>query len=149
VKGAMPDDHGEEKDPYLQMILGAVEPAAAADVHIKQGGNAVLLKNEPRANYSYEIHGNVIAIIDPDDGGKSVTNDAENVIADFAANGFDLSKYRVIYRDTRGIWDEMLVRDGAFVDFRSINERELSDALAKDTLVADTPQHEQRRGRHL
>ena len=56
----------------------------------------MLIRNKLRANYTYEIHGNVIAIVDPDDGGKSVTNDAENVIADFVAKGFDLSKYRVI-----------------------------------------------------
>jgi hypothetical protein len=86
---------------------------------------------EHRAIYSREVHGNVITIIDLDQG-KSVTNDADNVIADLAAS-FDLSQYRVIYRDTRGIWDEMLVKDGAFADFRSINERELSAALAKLT----------------
>ena len=53
------------------------------------------------------------------------------MISDLAAKGFDLSKYRVIYKDTRGVWDEMLVKNGAFADFRSINERELSDAIAK------------------
>lgn len=93
----------------------------------------MLLKNKLRSNYIYEVYGKVIAIIDPDDGGKSVTNDAENIIADFVEKGFDLSQYRVIYRDTRGIWDEMLVKDSAFKDFRSINERELSAALAKLT----------------
>jgi hypothetical protein len=92
----------------------------------------MLLKNKLRAVYSRSVHGNVIAIIDHDDG-KSVTNDAENVIRDLEAN-FDLSKYRVIYRDTRGIWDEMLVdRTGRFAGFSSINERDLPAALAKLT----------------
>jgi hypothetical protein len=95
------------------------------------------------------IQGNVIAITDPDDGGKSVTNDAENVIGDFVEKGFDLSKYRVIYRDTPGIWDEMLVEDGAFVDFRSLNERELTGALAKLPSVEEPQQQEQRRGQRL
>ena len=64
-------------------------------------------------------------------GGKSVTNDAENVIADLAPD-FDLSRYRVIYKDTRGIWDQMLVdRTGRFAGFSSINERDLPAALAK------------------
>jgi hypothetical protein len=63
----------------------------------------LILKNKLRANYTYEVHGKVIAITDPDDGGKSVTNDANNIIADFVAKGFDLSQYRVIYRDTRGV----------------------------------------------
>jgi hypothetical protein len=88
---------------------------------------------EHRAIYSRTVHGNVIAIIDYDQG-KSVTNDAENVIADLAAS-FDLSKYRVIYRDTRGIWDELLVDDstGRFAGFSAINERALPAALAKLT----------------
>lgn len=92
----------------------------------------MLLKNKLRAIYSRTVHGNVIAIIDHDQG-KSVTNDAENVIADLAAN-FDLSKYLVIHRDTRGIWDQLLVdRTGHFAGFSSINERDLPAALAKLT----------------
>lgn len=83
----------------------------------------------PRAKFSTSIHGHVIAIIDKDDG-RSVTNDADAVIACLATN-FDLAKFRVIYRDTRGIWDEMIVREGRFADFRSINERDLDTALAK------------------
>jgi hypothetical protein len=87
---------------------------------------------EHRATYSYTVHGNVIAIVDYDQG-RSVTNDAENVIADLDAC-FDLSKYQVIYRDTRGIWDQILVdRTGYFAGFSSINERDLSAALAKIT----------------
>jgi hypothetical protein len=79
---------------------------------------------EHRAIYSRTVHGHVIAVIDHDQG-KSVTNDAENMIADLAAD-FDLSQYRVIYRDTRGIWDEMLVdRTGHFAGFTTINERDL------------------------
>ncbi|HEX6440966.1 MAG TPA: hypothetical protein VF007_02190 [Stellaceae bacterium] len=93
----------------------------------------MLLKNKVRAVYSRTVHGNVIAIIDHDQG-RSVTNDADNVIADLAAQGFDLSRYLVIYRDTRGIWDQLLVdRTGHFAGFRSINERDLAAALAKVT----------------
>ena len=88
---------------------------------------------EPRSVYSRTLHGNVIAIIDHDHG-RSVTNDAENVITDMVAQGFDLSRYLVIYRDTRGIWDQLLVdRTGHFAGFSSINERDLSAALAKVT----------------
>jgi hypothetical protein len=103
----------------------------------KQGDTMPLIKfrsryAEHRAIYSHTVHGNVIAIIDYDQG-RSVTNDAENVIADLAAC-FDLSRYRVIYRDTRGIWDELLVdRTGRFAGFSTINERDLPSALAKVT----------------
>jgi len=55
----------------------------------------MLLKNKRRAVYSRAVHGNVIAIIDHDEG-KSVTNDAENVIDDLVRQGFDLTRYRVI-----------------------------------------------------
>ena len=93
----------------------------------------MLVKNKIRAVYSRTVHGNVIAIIDHDQG-RSVTNDADNVIADLAAQGFDLSRYLVIYRDTRGIWDQLLVdRTGHFAGFSSINERDLAAALAKVT----------------
>ena len=93
----------------------------------------MLLKNRMRAVYSRAIHGNVIAIIDHD-GPRSVTNDADNVIADLVSQGFDLSHYHVIYKDTRGIWDQILVdRTGHFAGFSSINERDLSAALAKLT----------------
>ena len=84
---------------------------------------------EPRAKFSYQVVGRVIAIIDRDEG-RSVTNDADRVIATLATN-FDLSGYRVIYRDTRGVWDELLVADGKFDGFRCINETELEAALAK------------------
>lgn len=93
----------------------------------------MLPKNKFRAVYSRTVHGNVIAIIDHDQG-RSVTNDADNVIADLAAQGFDLSRYLVIYRDTRGIWDQLLVDcSGRFAGFSSVNERDLSTALAKVT----------------
>jgi hypothetical protein len=92
----------------------------------------MIFKNKLRAVYSRAVHGDVIAIVDLC-GGKSVTNDVENVIADLEAQ-FDLSKYRVIYRDTRGIWDQILVdRLGRFAGFSAINERDLAAALARMT----------------
>lgn len=87
---------------------------------------------EHRAIYSYTIHGNVIAIVDHDQG-KTVSNDADNVVRDLEAC-FDLSRYQVIYRDTRGIWDQILVdRTGRFAGFSSLNERDLAAALGKVT----------------
>jgi predicted TPR repeat methyltransferase len=92
----------------------------------------MFLKNKLRAVYSRTVHGNVIVLIDHDQG-KSLTNDAENVIADLATD-FDLSKYLIIHRDTRGIYDQLLVDStGHFAGFSSINERDLSAALAKLT----------------
>jgi hypothetical protein len=92
----------------------------------------MLVKNQRRSVYSRAVHGNVIAIVDHD-GARSVTDDADNVIADLAAE-FDPSKYLVIFKDTRGIWDQILVdRTGRFAGFSSINERDLPSALVRVT----------------
>ena len=92
----------------------------------------MLLKDKLRAVYSCTIHGDVIALVDHCQG-KSVTNDAEHVIADLAAH-FDLTRYRVIYRDSFGTWDRLLVdRTGHFAGFSSLNVRDLPAALAKLT----------------
>jgi predicted alpha/beta hydrolase len=88
------------------------------------------MKPQPRAAYSYTVHASVIAIVDHDEG-RSVTNDAANVIQNLAAQGFDLAQYRVIYRDTRGIWDELKTENGRFAGYASINETDLEAALAK------------------
>jgi hypothetical protein len=91
----------------------------------------MFLKQKLRSFYSYEVVDNIIAIIDHGEG-KSVTNDAENVIEDLARQGFDFTHYRVVYKDTRGIWDQILVdRAGHFAGFSSINERDLPAALGK------------------
>lgn len=64
-----------------------------------------------RSNYSYRVHETgVIVIIDLDQGGKSVTNDAENVLAEvrdiLTPAVFDAAP-AVIYRDSDGIFDGM------------------------------------------
>jgi hypothetical protein len=46
----------------------------------------------------------------------------------------------VIYRGTRGIWDEMIVRHRRFADFRSIQRaRSRQSALPKSTANNDRP----------
>ncbi len=93
----------------------------------------MLIKNRVRAVYRRAVYSNVIAIINHRES-RSVTNDAENVIEDLVRQGFDLMQYHLIYKDTRGIWDQILVdRTGHFAGFSSINERDLSSALAKLT----------------
>lgn len=94
-------------------------------------GDIMHLKNRMRAVYSRTVHGSVIAIVDHN-GPRSVANDAGNVIADLIAQGFDLSRYQVIYQDTRGTWDQLLVdRTGHFAGFSCLNARDLPAALAK------------------
>lgn len=59
----------------------------------------------PRSSYTTQIQAGVIFLVDLDKG-MSVTNDAENVIADLARRGLLVGR-RVIYRDTSGRWDEL------------------------------------------
>lgn len=88
------------------------------------------MRGQPRAIYTYTIHKSVIAIVDHDLG-RSVTNDADNVVDDLARAGLDLAAYRIIYRDTRGIWDEIVIDRDRFAGFRSINVGSRAEALAK------------------
>ncbi len=80
------------------------------------------------ADYESELIGDVLCLIDLDKGGPSLTNAVESVIADLRYQRFDLTM-PVIYRDSRGIWDEIVVQDGRFVGFRSINVRSRCEAL--------------------
>ena len=115
-----------------------VRPGARRPRILRTDGGLISVKfnhrGEPRADFSYSTQGNVVAVVDKGEG-RSVTNDAEHVIACLATN-FDLAKCRVIYRDTGGIWDELCTRDGRFLTFRSIDERDLKAPLAK---AAATP----------
>jgi hypothetical protein len=61
-------------------------------------------------------------------GIKSVTNDAEHVIEDLLTAGFDLDANRVLYCDSDGVWDELVVRKGRFAGFHSLNAKDLDEA---------------------
>ncbi|MGU3476911.1 DUF6011 domain-containing protein [Methylobacterium sp. D48H] len=80
------------------------------------------------ADFESEVVGDVITLIDLDQGGPTVTNAVEAVIADLRYQKFDLSK-PVIYRDSRGIWDEIVLQDGQFAGFRSIGTKNRCEAL--------------------
>ncbi len=67
--------------------------------------------NSGQASPDFEIVGHrdgVVYLVDLDRGGPSVTNCAERVVAQVAA---DYPDHRIVYRDTTGRWDE-LVHDG-------------------------------------
>lgn len=83
-----------------------------------------------RAEYSYTIDGNIIAIEDLQ-GMKSVTNDIENVLRDIInENQLVLDEYQVIYKDSFGVWDGVHMT-GSRYSFYSINEREYKKARLK------------------
>ena len=86
--------------------------------------------NEPRADYTYTVEGGVIVIVDLDLGGKSVTNDIDNVLDEIQAELGYLSGYSVIYRDSSGRWDGVRVK-GGLVHFYSLNETNPEQAAAR------------------
>lgn len=74
--------------------------------------------------------GRCLIIVDADLGGMSVTNDAENVIA-AAHEAFDLTNTPVIYRDSEGMYDQILHRNGEFVGFKALMEITADAAVSK------------------
>lgn len=84
-----------------------------------------------RSEYSYSIRGKVIIIQDLG-GFRSVTNDMPNILNDLREEGFDLSLWHIIYRDSQGVWDGVIPSARSrHCDFYSINERDLEHALNK------------------
>lgn len=81
------------------------------------------MNRRARADYDYRqstIDGApVLLIVDLDIGNMSLTNDAENVLAEIAAKmPGPLTAFRVFYRDSDGAWDEMVLdRAGNLADF--------------------------------
>lgn len=57
----------------------------------------------------------IFYIADADDGGMSITNDAENVVAYY--NNYLPPNTKIVYRDTMGNWDELVHENGVFKDF--------------------------------
>lgn len=85
------------------------------------------------AHYYYEIRDGVLCIWDlygPGDTALTVTNDIESVLKEISGRGDMCSK--VIYRDSTGTWDEIVVDSAMhFLDFRAIHERQLEVALCR------------------
>lgn len=79
-----------------------------------------------RAEYRVRVDAGVIVIEDLDRG-RTVTNDAEAVIADLARVGHDLT-LPVMYRDSSGIWDGMEVAGGRFAGFFLLQRRDYGEA---------------------
>ena len=72
-----------------------------------------------RARYTARCEDGAIVVKDRDLG-RSVTNDAENVIADLREREFNLL-LPVLYCDTTGRYDGLTVRDGRFAGFYPLN----------------------------
>ena len=89
-----------------------------------------------RASFSWTEEDGIISIVDlsgnDDDFGPTVTNDIDNVLRQIALEkGHGLQNYRIIYRDTQGIWDGVHVTARGGARFYSINEKDYESAKAK------------------
>lgn len=84
-----------------------------------------------RADWTIEfMDGAVVAIVDADLGGMSVTNDAEAIVI-AVDESVHLGTRRLIYRDSTGRWDELLHEAGRFAGFAHLGGETLTQALAK------------------
>lgn len=88
------------------------------------------------SNYIFYFCEEVLCIVDLDTGGKSVTNDIDNILKKLQKeNGIDLYAQPIMYCDSMKIWDGIQVdrvgRTGFYTSFFSLNERDESTALAK------------------
>lgn len=115
-------------DP-LSVALG-IGPVCRITTKVQEATDMTGNLFAPRADYTYTVEDGIVCIVDCDSG-RTVTNDAEAVVADLKTAGLDLDALAIIYRDTLGVWDQLLVDGGRFAGFKSVNEREKSAAKAK------------------
>jgi len=65
-----------------------------------------------------EENAEFIFLVDLNLGGRSVTNDIENVVSDLADR---IGNRRLFYRDSTGRVDEVIHTNGTFIEFSSGN----------------------------
>jgi hypothetical protein len=84
------------------------------------------MKRRAHWHYDHIDHQKRIIFIVDEDGPLSVTNDAERVCSEAVGedeDGRDTTSYRLVYRDTRGDWDELVHDRGTFRGFRPTPNR--------------------------
>ena len=81
------------------------------------------------ATYASFVQRGTVCVIDENDG-MSVTNDIEHVLDDLRRAGVLVAGRRLIYCDSEGVWDEVLLDGGSrFVGFRSLNASTAEEAI--------------------
>lgn len=81
-----------------------------------------------RARWSFVLEGDDFVLLEDLGGATSVTNDAEAVVAELARR-CPLAGRRVLYRDSEGRWDELLVEGGRFKGFAPIRAKTQREAV--------------------
>jgi hypothetical protein len=85
-----------------------------------------------RSNYDVHIHpkGKLVLLTDtgwPWDRHFTITNDAENVVADLTKQGIINNTIQVIYYDSENVLTELLHENGEFKGFRSRSSKTRDD----------------------
>jgi hypothetical protein len=86
------------------------------------------------STFEYDTDGLVLWIKDMDLGGKSVTNDMENVLQRIIDEGTNIYNYRIMYRDSSGTWDGVTVSKTVKrikFSFFAISEKDYDRAKSK------------------
>ncbi|PKF35572.1 hypothetical protein [Acinetobacter proteolyticus] len=85
------------------------------------------------ADFDFSFSDNGFLIIeDLDLDGPSVTNDMHNVLASLVAQGHNLHGLKVIYKDSCGIYDAVLIKpDNTMEGIASINAETLKEAFRR------------------
>ncbi len=84
------------------------------------------------AIFDYSLMYDSVVIFDLHDENncsRSVTNDVENVIEIINIGLQGIGDRKVIYRDTNRIWDEIIIKNNQFHDFKPLNKKTLTEAL--------------------
>jgi len=88
------------------------------------------MPRKSRARYSYQIIRGIVVVSDHGNT-PSVTNDAENVLAELSGLVQDFKRHPVIYQGTDSQWTELRKDDSdKFLGFRVLHTQSLDDALA-------------------
>ncbi len=79
-------------------------------------------------DYSYTVEHGVICVVDHSPV-RCVTDDVENIVAHLRRGTRDLENTPIIYRNTLGVWHQIVVTDGQFDGFWAIGERHKAIAI--------------------
>lgn len=107
-------------------ILNGIGPVCGSKSHKR---NADLFS----PSYYWLVRRGVLAIIDLGDvGAQSVTNGIETVLKDISIELGQQIRIPVIYKDSMGRWDQVVMDDnGAFDHFHAIDARDIDAAAIK------------------
>lgn len=105
----------------------------AAEFHPSASGGTHTFQ---RSRFRIETHPGFLCLIGT--GGAPVRKNASSIVRWLKRKGFDVTTNRILARDPRGIWDELVVANGCCIGFRFIREASLEAAIAKALSICST-----------